>query len=269
MKQMNYELLVLDIDDTLLTSEHIISPRTYDALIDLQQRGKKLVLASGRPTPSMIEVAKQLKLDEFDSYVIAFNGAVVMRVRDLQEIFSQRIEHSEQRAIIDYLQQHDLAVTTYTEDTVMIDRRNEYSDIEGELTGMPTLYDAEWMANLVEPRLKFIGVGHPDIVAQCEADLQGKFGQSTYVTTSKPFFLEMMHQNVSKGRSIERLCKHLGIGVEQVIACGDGNNDATMIEVAGRGIAMGNATESLKRIADEVTLSNDEDGIVAVIEKYL
>lgn len=265
---MNYEVLVLDIDDTLLTSEHIISPATYVALLEMQARGKKVVLASGRPTPSMIEVAKQLKLDVFDSYIIAFNGAVVVRMRDLEEIYSQRIEASEQREIIEYLQQHDLAVMTYTDDTIMIDRRNHYSDVESELTGMPTLYDAEWIANLTEPRLKFIGVGAVDTVAACEAELQGQFGQSTYVTTSKPFFLEMMHRDVSKGRSIRRLCDHLGIEVSQVVACGDGNNDVTMLEVAGRGIAMGNATDYLKRIADEETLSNDHDGIVAVIDKY-
>lgn len=266
---MNYEMLVLDIDDTLLNSQHVITPATYSALIDAQMRGKKIVLASGRPTKSMIETAKYLKLDEFDSYIISFNGAVVTRMKDLTELFSQRIEESEQRAVIDYIQENNLAVLTYTDDSIVIDRCNEYSDIEAQLTGLVAEYNADWIENLISPRLKFIGVGAPHIVKRCEEELQGSFGEHTYATTSKPYFLEMMHKSVSKGSSIERLCTHLGITTEQVIACGDGNNDATMIEVAGLGIAMANATDYLKSIADEITLSNDEDGVVAVIQKYM
>ncbi|MDO4432200.1 MAG: Cof-type HAD-IIB family hydrolase [Aerococcaceae bacterium] len=265
---MNYQMLVLDIDDTLLTSERTISERTYDALMDAQKRGVKIVLASGRPTPSMVETARQLKLDVFDSYIISFNGAVVTRMKDVRELFSQRIEISEQRAIIDYLQAQHLVVTTYTDDTIMLDKVNEYSHIEGELTGLPSVYDEKWIATLDTPRLKFIGVGDPQIVKQCETALNGQFGEWTYVTTSKPYFLEMMHKDVSKGKAVEWLCRYLNMEVSQVVACGDGNNDATMIETAGLGIAMGNATDYLKSIADEITLSNDEDGIVAVLEKY-
>ena len=77
-----------------------------------------------------------------------------------------------------------------------------------------------------------------------------------------------MHEASSKGSSLERLCEHLGIDISQTIACGDGNNDLTMIETAGLGVAMGNATETLKKAADYITASNDEDGIVQVIDKF-
>jgi len=73
----DYQMLVLDIDDTLMTSKNTISDATYQALMKAQEQGKKVVLASGRPTPSMIETAKQLKLDHFDSYIISFNGAAI------------------------------------------------------------------------------------------------------------------------------------------------------------------------------------------------
>ncbi|MBS4456889.1 Cof-type HAD-IIB family hydrolase [Tuanshanicoccus lijuaniae] len=265
---MNYKLLILDIDDTLLNSQREITPKTRERLMQLQEDGYYVVLASGRPTKSMLETAKELNLDKYHSYIISFNGAVITKMDDETELYSQRLDVTEQRAIIDYLQAQPLSVISYTEDEIIIDAENDYSHIEGELTGIPYRYSPEHIASIDTPQLKFIGVGDPAIVQTVDQDLNGKFGQSTYATTSKPYFMEFMHRDVSKGDAIKKLVAHLGYTVEQVVACGDGNNDASMIEVAGVGVAMANATEYLKSLADEVTKSNDEDGLVVVMDKY-
>lgn len=267
---MNYKMLVLDIDDTLLNSERHITPKTFQALIEWQQSGRHLVLASGRPTPSLLDVAKQLHMTQYNAYVISFNGAVITRLSDEQPIFSQTIDIAEQPQIIDYLQTNGLSVLTYTDDhRILIDKPNAFSDVESELTGLETLYNSTMIQQLATPRLKFIGVGDDNIVKQLDSQLNGHFGTATYVTTSKPFFLEFMHRDVSKGDSIKRLCQHLNVSLDEVIACGDGNNDLTMIETAGLGVAMANATPLLKNAADVITRSNDEDGIAEIIAQYL
>ena len=268
----DYQMLVLDIDDTLMTSKNTISDATYQALMKAQEQGTKVVLASGRPTPSMIETAKQLKLDHFDSYIISFNGAAITSMADGQELFSQRLEADAQDDIVQYIQAKGLTVLTYMDEYVVMDKSNDYSHIESQLTGIPDRYDPEAIANLsqlAKARMKFIGVGDPDLVAAADTELKGRFGDLTYVTTSKPYFLEFVHHQVSKGQAIKVLCQHLGLTLDQVIACGDGNNDLTMIETAGLGVAMANATPLLKEAADHITLSNDQDGLVPIIRDFM
>jgi len=86
---------------------------------------------------------------------------------------------------------------------------------------------------------------------------------------SEPFFLELMPKGIDKASVLKRFISFLGIGRDEVICCGDGYNDLTMIEFAGLGVAMANAREEVLAAADYVTVSNDEDGIVKVIEKFI
>lgn len=265
---MGYKMLVLDIDDTLLNSDHVISDLTKERLIQFQKDGFKLVLATGRPTKSALEKAEELMLDEHDSFVLSFNGAVVTTVKSREELFSQRMNLNEQKELVQYIHNTGLAIIAYGDDMLYLSKKNDYSDIEGQLTGLETVYDADYANNLKTEELKFIAVGDPELVAKHNEELNGKFGQSTNAMTSKNYFLEFMHKDVSKGLSLRRLCDHMGIDISEVIAVGDGNNDAPMIEEAGLGIAMGNASDYLKSIADEVTATNDEDGIVDVLDKF-
>lgn len=265
---MSFQFLILDIDGTLLNSANQLTQATKNRLIQLQRDGYTLVLASGRPTASMIQTAKELGLDEYESYIISFNGAVITRMSDLKEIYSKRLELRDQSAIIDYLQANHLSVIAYQEDSIIVDVKRENSDIEADLTKLPLFYDPQYFQKITTPQLKFIGVGKLEDVERCNEELNGTFGQATYATTSLPFFLEFMHEQVSKGQAIQYLVELMGYTVNEVVACGDGNNDASMIEVAGIGVAMDNATSYLKSLADEITLSNDEDGLIPIMDKY-
>lgn len=89
------------------------------------------------------------------------------------------------------------------------------------------------------------------------------------MTKSKPHFLEIMHKEGTKGHAVQFLANHFGLECSQVIAIGDSWNDREMLEVAGLGVAMENAVESLKEIADYITLSNNEDGVKHVIDKFI
>lgn len=265
---MTYKCLVLDMDDTLVTDDNIITPKTKETLIKFQEDGYTLVLASGRPLQGMLKEAYELELDKFGSYLISFNGASITRMSDQEVIFKKHIELDDQNALLDYFKEKGLAALTYHEGKVMISEDNDYTHIEADLTGMPMEYSADFFANLDEPMLKFIGVGHPDTVKPLEEDLGGKFGAHCNAITSKPFYLEVFHEDVSKGATLHQLASILDIDMQDIVAVGDGNNDITMIEEAGIGVAVENATDRLKAVADDITQSNNDEGVVAVVEKY-
>ena len=99
--------------------------------------------------------------------------------------------------------------------------------------------------------------------------MHGSFNSEIDVTTSKPFFLEFMAKDVSKGNAIKALCEKLNVSLSEVICFGDSLNDQSMFEVVGCAIAMGNANEELKAIADKITLDNDSNGIPATLKTLL
>ena len=99
--------------------------------------------------------------------------------------------------------------------------------------------------------------------------MREKFGWVLNIFRSEPFYLEIVPQSIDKANSLARLLEHLGMKREQMICCGDGFNDRSMIEFAGLGVAMENAQEEVKAVADYITASNDKDGIVEVVEKFI
>ena len=101
-----------------------------------------------------------------------------------------------------------------------------------------------------------------------EVEVNKLFGDVLNIYRSEPFFLEIMPQNVDKAYSLERLLNHLNLSREEMVACGDGFNDLSMVRYAGLGVAMGNAQTVVKEEADFITATNDEDGLVDVIEQF-
>ena len=105
-------------------------------------------------------------------------------------------------------------------------------------------------------------------IKKCEDELLERYGQELSIFKSEDYFLEVMPQNIDKAASLDRLIHVLGIEQKDVVCCGDGYNDISMIRYAGVGVAMSNAKDVVKEAADVITGSNDEDGLVPVIEKY-
>ena len=99
--------------------------------------------------------------------------------------------------------------------------------------------------------------------------MKARLGKPFSIYRSEPYFLEIMPKGIDKAQSLERLLETIGLGREQMIACGDGYNDLTMIRYAGLGVAMENAILPLKNVADYITLSNNDDGIAHVVEKFM
>ncbi len=266
---MTYKYIVMDMDDTLLTSKNEISEVTYQYLMEKQKEGMKLILASGRPTAGMIKHAEALDLKSYGGYIVSYNGAFVIKAEDQSIVFNQTISQKDAHYIIDYCRSHHFFYLTYLNDQIIHDTTHDYMNIESELTGLPMNKVNDIKEAITGDVPKIMGVDFEENIASANQALNGKFNDHVSSTISKPYFLEFMNREVSKGKSLQRLFDQIEADFSEVIAFGDSLNDSDMLERAAVGVAMGNANDTIKGIADVVTDDHDHDGIVTALEKIL
>lgn len=266
---MNYKMIVLDLDDTLLLDDHTISPRTRKALMDAQEAGVKVVLASGRPTFAMRHIAKELELEKHGSFILSFNGAQITNCTTNERIFSSSLSPETAHELYAISKQEGVWIHTYVGDDIVTETDNAYTRIEGEITGMQVVEVDRFVEAVNQPVVKVLMVETPEKMALLEKKLQQQLAGQLSVVRSKPFFLEFTEAGVNKGTSLHHLIQQLGVKQEEVIAVGDSYNDLAMIQFAGLGVAMGNAPDDIKEMADYVTETNSNDGVAKVVENFI
>lgn len=277
---MTIKAIVLDIDGTLLTSEKKISEKTKQSLIHAQKKGVKVILASGRPTSGMLSLAKELLMDVYEGFLVSYNGAVAMDCLTHQPIFSKVIPNDSAKKILNHLKQFQL-IPMINDETYMYvnDVYNNqlqlpdgpFNIIEYESRGGQFLLcEVKDLAEFVDfPLYKILIAGDPEYLQQNHLAIKEPFLDQVTAAFSAPFYLEFTMKGIDKAKALNEIAAQLSITQNEILSFGDGQNDRSIIEYAGTGIAMGNAVDKLKEIADDVTLSNDEDGIAVALEKYL
>ncbi|GAE28299.1 haloacid dehalogenase-like hydrolase [Halalkalibacter wakoensis JCM 9140] len=265
---MTYKMIVLDLDDTLLRDDHSMSERTITALMEAQQQGVKVVLASGRPTYGMNPVAEQLKLHEYGSFILSYNGANIIDYETKEVQFSSALNPDVAHRLYELSKRENVFIHTYIGDEIITETENEYTTIEGNITGLPVKV-APFIETVQEPVVKVLMCEDPEKLVKVEKILKEEFAGALSIMRSKPYFLEFLEPGVTKGSSLQSLIETLGIKQEEVIAMGDSYNDEAMIRFAGLGVAMGNAPDDIKAIADHVTDTNMNDGVAKVIEEFV
>ena len=134
---MSIKMIVTDIDDTLLTSDHMISEKTKRALLDAQDQGIRVVLASGRPVPAMTAYAKELGLDRFGSHLISYNGAVIWDCANEKTVFEQKLPREKLMELYEISERENVWIHTYSDTSIITDEVCEHIEFESRLTGMP------------------------------------------------------------------------------------------------------------------------------------
>lgn len=267
---MNKKILVLDIDGTLTNSKKDISEKTREALVKIQEMGHIVTLASGRPTPGMIRYAKELEFERFGGYLLSYNGARVINFKTGEVAYQQLLPSHVIKELYDFAEENDCGVITYAEDMIISGRRiDEWIEIESRINGIPVKEVDNFVEYSSYDLNKCLMTADGETAAVLEKKLQEKLGEELSIYRSEPFFLEIMPQNVDKAASLAVFLETLGMTKDDAICCGDGFNDMTMIKFAGTGVAMANAQPVVKEAADYITKSNDEDGLVDVIEKFI
>lgn len=265
---MSYKMIVLDLDDTLLKNDGTISRKTKKTLKKAQEDGVKVVLASGRPTFAIASVANALELEKYGGYIISYNGARIIECKSRKELYAANITREEVQELYQMSQENEAYIQTYIGDNIIASQSNKFTDIEKQITGMEIIIPDDFSSYVQQEVVKVIVLQEPERLKELEKQWKPLVENKLYMTISKPFFLEFMNLEVDKGKSILRLGKMLGIDAEEIIAIGDSYNDITMIQAAGLGVAMGNAVETVKEIANYITEDNEHDGVAAV-EKFI
>ncbi len=265
---MNYKMLVLDLDDTLLRDDYSISAKNKERLMQAQEAGVLVVLASGRPTQAMMQYAEELELAKYGSFLISYNGAIITDLKNKASIFEQTLNQQEIHDLYDYSKDNNLHIITYKDNQILTETESEYIDVEKNLTGMPINKVNCFKSEITQSAVKCILLDEPVRLKGFEAKLKAA-KQDLSVAISKPFFLEVMPQGIDKAASIERLAQKLGIKQEEVIAVGNAGNDLTMVEYAGLGIWVDNVTPELRHKADYIVASNNNDGVAEVVDKFI
>lgn len=267
---MNYRMMVLDIDGTVNNSRKEVTPRTMESLWHLQEKGVMVAVASGRPPMGVAPVADILKLDQFGSYILGFNGARIINWKSKECVYEKTLPLHMPRKLLSDCADWGLGMLTYDETRVIAATRGDrYMEIEAKINRVPLTFPEDLESFLQTPVNKCLLTGEPENIAAAEEELAEKYRHEAEIFRSEPYFLEVTPKHVDKAYCLSRLLGILEIPREQVICVGDGYNDISMLQFAGLGIAMANAQTAVKAVADHVTArDNDHDGIVEIVDKY-
>ena len=263
---MKYKLIVLDLDGTLTNSKKEITPRNRETLIRMQEQGIRLVLASGRPTYGIVPLANELRMNEF---ILSYNGGEIINWETQEMVYENVLPNEVVPVLYECARTHQLSILTYDGAEIITENSQDpYVLKEAFLNKMAVRETNDFLTDITLPVAKCLIVGDADKLIPLEAELCLRLQGRINVFRSEPYFLELVPQGIDKALSLAVLLKEIGVAREEVIAIGDGYNDLSMIRFAGLGIAMGNAQEPVKKAADYITLSNEEDGVAEAINKF-
>jgi hypothetical protein len=263
---MKYKMLVLDMDDTLLTDDHTISNENKEMLFKAKELGVHIVLASGRPTPAMTAYAKELQLD--DSFMISYNGAVITDLKEDKVIFEQTLSQEQIHELYDYSLKSNTHIITYVDGKIVSETDSEYIEIEKNITGLAHNKVVSFKEEVQSSAVKCILLEEPSYLKEVEKDLKATMPHLS-VSMSKPFFLEVAQNGIDKGASIKFLAEKLNILQSEIIAVGNAGNDLTMIEYAGLGVWVDNVDPELRDKGDVVVASNNDHGVAEVVRRFI
>ena len=266
---MKYKLLVLDLDGTLTNRTKEITPRTRDTLLRAQARGLKVVLASGRPTYGIVPLAEELQMGKYEGFILSYNGGQIIDWKTRKTMYENVLDPEVYPYLHECARRNGFVILSYKGEYIISeDAGDPYVQHEAFLNKMPSVTVPDFLEVINFPVPKCLIVGDPEPLAvlegQMRRDLEGKMN----VFRSEPFFLELVPNGIDKARSLAVLLEELGMEREEMIAVGDGFNDLSMIRFAGLGVAMANAQEVVRQAADHITLSNEEDGVAAVVDRF-
>ena len=265
-----YKLIALDMDGTLLTSEKKISENTKKALKEAEAKGVKVVLASGRPLSGITKFLEELDLLKSEDHTLSFNGGIVINNKTQNIITSTLLKGSDLKDIYKIANELDVNIHAFSvREGLITPKMSQYTQHECDINGIEaTIKDFNEIED-EEDIVKVMMIDPQEKLDEAIKKLPKYLYDKYSVFKSAPFFLEFTNKEVDKGKGLKKLGEYLGIKQEEIIACGDAGNDLSMIKYAGLGVAMKNATDDVKEAADYITLSNDEDGIVHVVNKFI
>lgn len=261
-----YKLVALDMDGTLLKDDLTIAPGTIDVIQRAVAQGAIITIATGRMFASAKQFAEQLKIDV---PLITYQGALIQDLQSEKVLFERLLSEDIGRRLIEISEERHVHLQVYQDDLLYGAEDNERLSLYAKKVQVPYTVEPNLRALAKKGFAKAIYIGDPAYLEEMQIELKELFGHRAHITKSTPYFLEVTHPEANKGFALRELANHLNIPLSQTIGVGDNFNDTELLEVAGLGVAMGNAVEPLKQAADFITYTNNQEGVKHVIEKFV
>ena len=285
-----YKLVTVDLDGTLLNRYGEVTEHTKNVIKEVTEKGILVVLASGRISESVLTIAKEIGADK---YYISGNGSVVYDIKNDKILYENYLNKEKVLEIIELCEKNSIYYNIYTENSVIAKSLNynvafynyentkKSSDKKTEINIVEDVYD--YIKNLDTDKFlkiticdeskivfssivrKLKNISNIDVLDVSHMS-QKKIKSGTKEISVGYYYTEVSSKNVDKWYAIEEIMKIENIKREEVMSFGDNNNDILMIKNAGRGIAMGHSNNEVKKVADFITTTNDEDGVAKVLE---
>ncbi len=263
---MQYKLVALDLDDTLLLDDQNIEPQAKKKIVALKNNTDvEFILATGRAYKAAQSYAEELALT---NPLICHNGAYI------KEPAGQMLEHKPvsydlAQEILVYCAEHALEVCVYLEDELYFRRRNQLTSYYEEITGIEAQVTSYPLVEAIKkpPTKLLILEDDEQRKDYYQQELTSRYQKRLTIMTSKPEFIEISSGQVDKSVALKDFCLKRNIAAEEVVAIGNGYNDLGMIKWAGLGVAVKNAPVSIREAADKVTESNLEGGVAKILQE--
>ena len=287
-----YKLIAIDLDGTLLNSYGIITENTKKIIKKVEEQGVNIILASGRPIDSIQAIANEI---ESKKYFIAGNGAIVYDIEKDEIIYENCLKKQKVLEIIKICEENSIGYSIYTEKEILTtalkynvlyyhkenlkkseDKKTKISIIQNMEEYIKNDNTSRYLKITVcdEDKIVFDSIirklrNLKDIEVLDVSHMARKtIKQGTEEIAVEYYYTEISRKNVDKWNAIEFLAKKLEIDSKDIMAIGDNINDKQMIENAGLGVAMGQSTPVITNVANEVTSSNNEEGVAKILRKY-
>ena len=261
-----YKLIAIDCDGTLLTDKKQLTERTINSIKKASEK-VKIVISTARSFYRVEEYLRNMNLLNNDQYTICFNGGSIVNNGNQKEIESHTFLEENIEELIELSRQLETQILLYAYNCLIVEeipkKFKNNKKINFEIVKMKQLEIKKY--NIY----KVVFVDESERIIKMRKALSKEILEKYEVTSSVPDYIEFVPKGITKHKALENLCNILGIEKNEVMAIGDAENDIKMIQFAGLGIAMGNADNNVKNVANDITDSNNEDGVAKAIEKYI
>ena len=270
---MKKRLLFMDLDGTLLNDEKRITEGNRAALDCLLERGHGAIITTGRPLKSAMDQARLLGMDRPGCYLIAYNGAVIYDWAQEKQIFSRSLSYGAVKRVVELANERGEHIQTYDARKVLVEQRCDDAAVRRycRLIGMEFSVIEDVRTDLTEEPVKCLVINYEEKsgLVKLQAWIREHMVAEVDCFFSCDQYLEVVPKGMSKGEAVKMLSAMMDVEIQNTVSVGDAANDLSMIEAAGIGVAMANATAEVKAIADYITRNdNNHDGIAEVVERF-
>lgn len=269
-----------DIDGTLKNSKRKVSNYTRETLKRCKDEGLQIILVSGRSRQNMLKFIEDIDVCE---YIISSNGAEIYDIQKNKKIYADTIDKKQVKMLYDYVKKNNFTIKLNYEDKLAINKKNSSDDIEAFKADVEDFKTDKEILNIINnkeivqcvimneniEKLKEFKRYFYENFNNLKIENESKKLKNEDLPDEESYYCDIINKDASKGRAVEKLMRELEYSIQEVVTIGDGENDISMFKVTDNSVAMGNASEYVKKFANYVTKSNDEDGLAYMLNMIL